>query len=339
MSSLLIDLGGGVIGGLLVMITYLLLRGRMRRDDAGAGAGESAKGTLKEHGKRIKQLEGTLKDLILRVESERKIADLRERPNVSVDQRFSAFRRELDAVAENFDKQLRLLENRIENRILLSSTSRAGPTANTGGVPASPYWQREESRLADRGASDRPVADNCRGADTQSFSSQHATGEPEETAALPAARRPNEREMSTAPETQVWRPEIAPEPLGPLHRPQAAPERRSVGDVSQLILSHFDEIDANSARRLDVMKTMYKALTPQITDIEDHNGAYLFKIVGSVWFVHPRPNASLDHYWERAFPRAESYSRVIQRVTCLARIHRTNDQEYEVLQEGSFVVR
>jgi uncharacterized membrane protein len=73
-------------------------------------------------------------------------------------------------------------------------------------------------------------------------------------------------------------------------------------------------------------------------EIEDQSGAYLFKVAGPVWLVHPRPNTALDHFWERAFPRAESYSRVIQKVTRLAKIKRNSEREYEVLEEGSFHV-
>lgn len=129
-----------------------------------------------------------------------------------------------------------------------------------------------------------------------------------------------------------------PEPIRP-SVPEPSFESRPKTDVSQLIIGNFDEIDAKSMRRLDAMKTLYKIVCPQITDIKDSNGAYLFNIQGTDWLVHPTPNAPLTHHWERAFPSAESYTRVIQKVTRLARIRPINDQEYKVIQEGSFVVR
>jgi hypothetical protein len=295
-------------------------------------AEKTSKGTLKDQGKRIKQLESSLKDMI----ADRKIADLKA-SNVYVNKGF--FKQELKAVEDRFDEKLRALEHRIS----ASSSSRVGPGYASGQpkVPAggaSSYWQREERPLAETDLVDPIVAHN-RAAGGQLGFSQHATRGPEAAATPSPIRYMAERAMSLPPQPEASPPEPAPQAVVPLGQSDLGPDRRPRSDVSQLILSHFDEIDANSSRRLDVMKTMYKALSPEITDIEDHNGAYLFKIVGSDWFVHPRPNATLDHYWERAFPRAESYSRVIQRVTCLARIRRPSDQEYEVLREGSFVVR
>ena len=110
-------------------------------------------------------------------------------------------------------------------------------------------------------------------------------------------------------------------------------------EPSELIARNFDNIDALALRRIDRMQEEYwKLLGSALRSISDKYGAYLFLMEDSTILVHPKPNSPLPRFWEKAFPGADSYSRPIKRVSNVARVRFTTDEEYGVLDKGAFEV-